>query len=62
MGTYNPNEILPNPINKTLLGNSKFVYTKKFHPDGKFDNIKHVWYLEVINGTTCIIIKLTQAQ
>ena len=62
MGTYNPNEILPNPINKTLLGNSKFSYTKKFILMVNLINIKHVWYLEVINGTTCIIIKLTQAE
>ena len=62
MGTYNPNEILPNPINKPLLGNSKFAYTKNFILMVNLINIKHVWYLEVINGTTCIIIKLTQAQ
>jgi len=58
MGTYNPNETLPNPIDKTLLGNSKFVYTKKFHPDGKFDKYKarlvfrgDKWY-DVYNNKT----------
>ena len=58
MGTYNPNKILPNTINKTLIGNSKFVYTKKFHPDGKFDKYKarlvfrgDEWY-DVYNNKT----------
>ena len=36
MGTYNPNEQIPTNINKNLIGTSKFVYTKKYHPDDTF--------------------------
>jgi hypothetical protein len=40
MGTWNPNEKLPENIAKNLIGSSKFVYTKKYHPDGSFDKYK----------------------
>jgi len=58
MGTYNPNDIIPSPMNKSLLGTSKFVYAKKFHPDGTFDKYKarlvfrgDKWY-DVYNNKT----------
>ena len=40
MGTWDPNAILPTTIAKELVGSSKFVYTKKYHPDGTFDKYK----------------------
>ena len=40
MGTWNPQEIVPDKIEKKLIGSSKFVYTKKYHPDGSFDKYK----------------------
>jgi hypothetical protein len=40
MGTWDPNEKLPEKIDKKLIGSSKMVYTKKYHPDGSFDKYK----------------------
>ena len=40
MGTWNPQEVLPDTITKDLVGSSKFVYAKKYHPDGSFNKYK----------------------
>ena len=58
MGTWQPNEIIPENISKNLIGSCKFVYTKKYHPDGTFDKYKarlvfrgDKWY-DVYNNQT----------
>ena len=40
MGTWSQDEILPDNISNKLIGSCKFVYTKKYHPDGTFDKYK----------------------
>ena len=40
MSTWNTNGVIPQSIDKKLLGTSKFVYTKTNHPDGSFDKNK----------------------
>ena len=42
MGTWNTSEVIPQTIDKKLIGASKFVYTKKYHPDGSIDKYKSV--------------------
>ena len=38
MGTYNPDEMLDEAQMKiSKVGMSKIVFTKKYHPDGSFD-------------------------
>ena len=40
MGTWSQDEVIPDNISKKLIGSCKFVYTKKYHPDGSFDKYK----------------------
>ena len=41
MGAYNPDEVLdPEQIKLSKIGGSKFVFTKKYNPDGSFDKYK----------------------
>ena len=40
IGTFGPNEKLPEKIDKKLIGPSKMLYAKKYHPDGSFNKFK----------------------
>ena len=42
MGTWNTNQVIPQNIYRKLIGTSKFVYTKRYYSDGRFD--KYKWY------------------
>ena len=40
MGSWNTTKVIPQHIDKKLIGTSKFVYTKKYYPDGSFNKYK----------------------